>query len=139
MENEKNEVLERIKSILNTAGDMAKQGLDRASQKTGEAWDTTKLRWRVSELQCEIKQLFCELGRSAYAEHLTPGSSQVKPEVLYAELNKKHVDLEQLKRELNLRRGERPCPNSACTATSPASDTYCGKCGAPMNSNPEVP
>ena len=100
MENTNNDLFERLKSALNTAGGMAKQGLDRAGKKTGEAWDTTKLRWKLSELQWEVKQLYGELGRSAFAEHLTPGSAKVKPEDLYAELDKKHIEMELLKREV---------------------------------------
>ena len=133
MENEKQDLFDQIKSTLNAAGGAARQGLDKAGKKSGEALEIAKLRWKLSQLRGETRHLYCELGRSLYLEHSADEKAPIRPEELYAELDKKHVEMELIKRELQLKRGESPCPNEACTSTVRPDDAYCRKCGEKLH------
>jgi len=131
--NEKSEVFEWLKSSLSAVGDMAKQGLDMAGKKGGEAVEITKLRWKLSQLRGETLHLYRELGKNVYLHHTKCANTPVKDEELLAELDKKHVEMESIKRDLLLRRGEQPCPNEDCPSTIHTGDVFCRKCGVPLN------
>ena len=132
MEKEARELFEKLKETLATAGEMAKQGLDMAGKKTGEAFDAAKIRWKLAELHSETQRLYREAGRRVYEARDSFGIASGHLEKLFDELDRKYGEMETLKRELWKRRGERPCPNADCPAMVRDDDAFCRKCGAPL-------
>ena len=132
MENGKRELLEQFKATLSAAGDVARQGLDMGVKKTSEVLGTAKLMWKLSEARFEARQLYLQLGKTVFFEQTTGGKGALSTEEIVTELGRRNVEIEDLKREIKLRRGGRPCPNGDCPETLRADDAFCRKCGTPF-------
>ena len=137
MEHETRELLERFKSTMNVAGEMARQGLDIAGKKTGEALESAKTLWKLSELQSKINQLYREAGQFAYLAYTDGGNnSEEHLHQLFEQLDTKLAEAATIQRQRKSCCGEHICPNTDCTAVVQDDDVFCRKCGTPLSATP---
>lgn len=134
MEKQTSDILERIITTVNTAGDLAQHGLDSASKKAGDVWNCTKLRWKQADLNADVQQLYREVGRIVHSAHLDAKAPTDRLEQLLEQLDAKMEAMAAIEKEFKSRKGERPCPNEICKGTIAADDLFCRHCGTALHS-----
>ncbi|MDR3207320.1 MAG: zinc ribbon domain-containing protein [Oscillospiraceae bacterium] len=127
MSQDTREFLEKLKSTVGVAGELAQQGLDAAGKAAVEAWDTAKLRWKKAEVQGDVQRLYREVGRLIYKAHTDKEAQTDGLDDLFAALDEKTAQVEAYKQELRARRGEALC--TTCGAKIGDGDAFCRRCG----------
>lgn len=121
------ELLEKVRSAAELAGDAAGKGIDAASKKTNELAAVAKLNKQIFDLNTEIHSLMREVGRMVYATHR---GEEVDPEELEQKLaaaDEKFERLDECRKNLAELRPARSCPN--CGESCGKHDRYCKHCG----------
>ena len=114
---EMNEIIDRLSDTMITMGREAKD-------KAMEAASLAKLRMDIRSRENYLNELYAELGKKYYTEH------KDEEDLDFIEIENLSAEIDELRRELDTRRGAPRCPK--CNAFIDPEADFCSKCGAKL-------
>ncbi len=115
--------MDSIDNALNKAKDV----LDVACKKTGEAVTVQKQKFDISSLKNQCDKDFCKLGKIYFETIKNNDVEDQKTLELVNSIKEKQEKIEELEKQVLDAKNKRICPN--CNASIDASSVYCNSCG----------
>ncbi|WP_312643694.1 zinc ribbon domain-containing protein [Hydrogenoanaerobacterium sp.] len=112
----------------------AKNLVDLAGKKTGEAVELAKLKMSRMQLNGEIQKTYEKLGAFVYKFHKSGEDNQELIDICVGEIDSLLVQLDAIASKINEIRSSVKCPQ--CGALNDEESIYCAKCGAKMAMEP---
>ncbi len=135
MQDQVQELLEKLKKAAKIAGEAAGQGIDAAGRVAGQALEVTRLRVQIAGVKSDIGVLHREVGAIVHAAHRDPAAPTDTLDEKLEALDAKVAELHELEAKLAVLQKKTVCP--ACGRACLLEDTYCRACGAKLTDDKE--
>lgn len=122
-----NDLLERIKRGAAIAGETVERTVKAAGEKTGEFVEGAKINLHIVDLQMREKDIQRDIGALVYEAHKDANTNTERVDGMLEELDALHEEIRECKERYAEVRQHRVCP--ACKADIGRKDDFCRKCG----------
>ncbi|MBC8545329.1 zinc ribbon domain-containing protein [Clostridiaceae bacterium NSJ-31] len=115
----------------------AKNLVDIAGKKTGQAVELAKLKMNRMQINSEIQKTYEKLGAFVYKFHKSGEENQDLIDICVDEIDSLIAKLNEISDKINELKSAIRCPE--CGAINDEEAIYCAKCGAKMSPEPKEP
>lgn len=126
-------ILEKVKASAAMVGDLTMSAAVTVGKKAGDVVEQSKLNLKLFDLQNEVDLLMKKIGRQLYQAHTDPDMETPDFEELFAAVDQKAEEMQELRDKLEMLRRTKKCPNPNCGKTCTKDAAYCPACGTALN------